>query len=59
MKMIATYANTGRVSMNHVLAIFLQHGLIIYLKSEKALGEAAQALAHEESETPEAEKRTD
>jgi hypothetical protein len=53
---ITTYARTRGSSRNEVLAMFLERGLIIYLKAENILLETIHSLLTETSDTKETGK---
>jgi hypothetical protein len=51
---ITTYARTRGSSRNAMLTMFLQHGLIIYLKAENILLETIRSISTEPADTKEA-----
>jgi len=52
-RIVTTYARRRGSSRNEVLAMFLEHGLIIYLKAENILLETIHSLLTETSDTRE------
>ena len=56
-EIITTYAKTTGSSVNHVLAMFLECGLIIYLKGENTLLETVRSLTQEHMETEQQAKK--
>lgn len=56
---IRDYVNASSMSMNHVLGVFLQHGLIIYMKGENSLLDTIRSLAQELAEFEKRESRKD
>lgn len=56
-RIISTYANTKGSSMNNVLGMFLEHGLIIYLKGENAMLETVRSLTSESTKGRELKNR--
>jgi len=56
-EIITAYATTSARSRNEVLAMFLERGLIIYMKAENILLETIRSLRSELANTKEAERR--
>jgi len=56
---IRVYANTSNMSMNHALGMFLECGLIIYMKGENNLLETIRSLTQELAEMKKQENGRD
>jgi hypothetical protein len=55
-EIITTYARTRGSSRNEVMAMFLEHGLIIYLKAENILLKTIRSISTEPASTKETGK---